>query len=172
MTKQIEIKKMRDSAKNILVASFYKETQVGRSIGLSKKKRLNFSRELLKSIIKLRKLVDNEKITNTDIRNEIRKLSERARVSIGQSQKVINVYLKFYCLFLGKPEKILKELDCPLDSTTMGKKQRMKYIRTMSEYIEWQRGFLTEENFNIRLLKDREYDENRIKLFKQGKLIQ
>jgi hypothetical protein len=159
---------MRASAKDILVASFYKETQVGRSIGDSKRKRLHFSRELLMSIGRLRRLVDNGKITNTDIRNEIRKLSEKARVSVGQSQKVINVYLKFYCLFLDKPEKMLKELDCPLDSTTMGKKQRMRYIRTMDEYIEWQEGFLTKDNFNIRLLNDRKYDGNRINLFKQG----
>ncbi len=33
---KIKIKKMRENAKNILVASFYKEVQAGRSISSSK----------------------------------------------------------------------------------------------------------------------------------------
>jgi len=162
-----KIDKMKEDAKDILVASFYKETQVGRSIGSSNKqgKKINpkkFKRELLKSIQKLRELVDNKTIKNSDIRREIEILGKKTGVSIGQSQKVINVYLKFYCLFLDMPLKVIEELDCPLDSTTMDKKQKMKNLKDMKEYKEWQDNF--EKEFGIRLLRDWEYDSNRMKV--------
>jgi len=162
-----KIDNMRENVKNILVASFYKETQVGRSIGSSnkQKKRVNpkeFKRELLHSITRLRKLVDDKTIQNLDIRNEIGSLSNKTGVSIGQSQKVINVYLKFYCLFMDSSIEIIKELDCPLDSTTMEKKQKMKNLTDIKEYKKWQDKF--EIEFGIRLLRDWEYDSNRMKL--------
>jgi len=139
MENQEKIEKMREDVKNILVATFYKETQLGRSISSSNKdfkKVINkeFKRDLLNSVIKLRNLVDKGTIRNLDIRDEIKSLSEKTGVSIGQSQKVINVYLKFYCLFLDKPLEIIKELDCPLDSTTMERKQKMKNVKSMEEY--------------------------------------
>ncbi len=167
MENKEKIDDMKEDAKDILVASFYKETQVGRSIGSSNKqnKKINpkeFKRILLNSIKKLRKLVDNRTIKNLDIRKEIKDLSEKTGASVGQSQKVINVYLKFYCFFLDKPLEIIKELDCPLDSTTMEKKQKMKNVVSMDEYIEWQNKF--EKKFGIRLLRDWEYDSNRMKI--------
>jgi hypothetical protein len=166
-----KIKKMRENFKDIIVASFYKETQVNRSIHSSKRdgKEIDvdkYKRLLLNSIRKLRKKVDDSIIKNSDIRNEIRKLSKKTGVSIGQSQKVINVYLKFYCLLKDCPLEIIKELDCPLDSTTMEKKQKMKNVLDMKDYIAWQNKF--EKEFGIRLLRDNEYDLNRMKLsFKQ-----
>ena len=148
------IEKMRENFKDIIVASFYKETQVNRSIHSSKRdgKEIDvdkYKRLLLESIRRLRKLVDNSKLKNSDIRTEIKKLSEETKVSVGQSQKVINVYLKFYCLLKDCPIEIIKELDCPLDSTTMEKKQKMKNVFNMDEYIDWQNKF--EKEFGIRL---------------------
>lgn len=173
MENKEKIAKMREDAKNILVASFYKETQVGRSIGSSNKDgkmfvdTKKFNRELLQAIIKLRTQVDNCSIKNSDIRNEIESLSEKTGVSIGQSQKVINVYLKFYCLLLDKPLEIIRELDCPLDSTTMDKKQKMKNVKTMEEYNAWQLKF--EDMFGLRLLRDTEYDLNRMTISFEGR---
>ncbi len=160
-----KIEKMRENFKDIIVASFYKETQVNRSIHSSKRDGIvidvdKYKRLLLYSIRRLRKLVDNFTIKNSDIRDEIKKLSEETGVSIGQSQKVINVYLKFYCLLKDCKVEIIKELDCPLDSTTMEKKQKMKNVLNMNDYINWQNKF--EKEFGIRLLRDNEYDLNRI----------
>jgi hypothetical protein len=162
-----DIEKMRENFKDIIVASFYKETQVNRSIHSSKRdgKEIDvdkYKRLLLNSIRKLRKLADNFSIKNSDIRKEIEKLSKETGVSIGQSQKVINVYLKFYCLIKDCPLKIIQELDCPLDSTTMDKKQKMKNVLTMKDYINWQNKF--EKDFGIRLLRDNEYDLNRMSI--------
>ena len=160
-----EVEKMKENFKDILVASFYKETQVNRSIHSSIRdgkiidvnKYKNF---LLNSIRRLRKLVDDFSIKNSDIRREIKELAEKTGVSIGQSQKVINVYLKVYCLLKDSSLEIIKELDCPLDSTTMEKKQKMKNVLTMEDYINWQNKF--ERDFGIRLLRDNEYDSNRM----------
>ncbi|MEK6952731.1 MAG: hypothetical protein AABX29_06985 [Nanoarchaeota archaeon] len=58
------------------------------------------------------------------------------------------------------PLDIIKELDCPLDSTTMEKKQKMKNLLTMKDYINWQDKF--QKEFGIRLLRDNEYDLNRM----------
>jgi hypothetical protein len=162
-----KIEKMRENFKDIIVASFYKETQVNRSIYSSKRDGNDidvdkYKRLLRDSIRRLRKLVDNSKIKNSEIRNQIKKLSEETGVSLGQSQKVINVYLKFYCLLKDCPIKIIKELDCPLDSTTMEKKQKMKNVLDMGDYLYWQNKF--EKEFGIRLLRDNKYDLNRIKV--------
>ncbi|MEK6952732.1 MAG: hypothetical protein AABX29_06990 [Nanoarchaeota archaeon] len=77
-----EIEKMRENFKDILVASFYKETQVNRSIHSSIRdgKKIDvkeYKRLLLNSIRRLRKLVDNSSIKNSDIRNEIQKLAKK-----------------------------------------------------------------------------------------------
>ena len=161
-----DIERMKENFKDIIVASFYKETQVNRSIHSSKRdgKKIDvdkYKKLLLDSIRKLRKLVDKCSIKNLDIRKEIEKLSKETGVSIGQSQKVINVYLKFYCLLKDCPINVIKELDCPLDSTTMDRKQKMKNVLTMKDYVNWQNKF--ENDFGIRLLRDNEYDLNRMK---------
>jgi hypothetical protein len=73
-----KIAKMREDAINVLVASFYKETQVGRSISSSNKDgqksidKSEFNRQLKDSIKKLLLLVDKGSITNFDIRHEIK----------------------------------------------------------------------------------------------------
>ena len=167
MRSRHDLAEFKENAKDILVATLIKETQILRSISSSfpdanEKSRVikKFKTEILNPIRKLRKFIDNETIKNSQIREEIEHLSKKTEVSIGQSQKVINVYLKLYSLILDKPEKVIGELDCPLDSTTMGKKQRMKNIKSMSEYIEWQKEF--ENNVGIRLYRDHEYDSNRM----------
>ena len=156
-----DIEEMEQDSKDILVATIYKETQVGRSISKNKKVPEHFKENLLVSIRKLRELVDTNKIKNADIRSEIKRVNRITGASIGQSQKVINVYLKFYCLILHKPLKVIKELDCPLDSTTMNKKQTMKKLEKFEEYEDWQNEFL--KDCGIRILRDKEYDANRKK---------
>ena len=167
-----EIEKMRENFKDIIVASLYKETQVNRSIHSSKRDGKNidvdkYKKLLLDAIRRLRKLVDNCSLRNSEIRREIFDLSEKTGASIGQTQKVINVYLKFYCLLKDCPLNIIRELDCPLDSTTMDKKQKRKNVLTKEDYLFWQNKF--EKEFEIRLLRDNEYDLNRISVsFKQN----
>jgi len=163
------IAKMRENAKGImLTAILYKETQIDRSISsLNTKQLKKFRKELSTSIKRLKRLVDNKKIKNTDIRWEISNLSKRTGVTIGQSQKVINVYLKFYCLILNKPQKIIEELDCPLDSVIMKKRQTMNGIKTMNEYEEWQNRLGGKDK--IKLLSDLKWDNERIRNFRNPK---
>jgi len=81
----------------------------------------------LKRLIKnLIKKVDNNSLKNKDIRNSIKELSEKANVSIGASQKSINVYLKVYCILANKSDQIIEELDCPIDSFIMKENQIKK----------------------------------------------
>lgn len=155
--------------KQVLVAIFYKEAQLGRSLG---KNNHVFKRELLKAIVKLSKKVDTSALKNADIRNSIKKVSARSGVSLGQAQKVINVYLKYYCILSGKPPSVIRELDCPLDGkilsryTTKGlRKISLRAMRDFDNYVAWQDHLKVIGN-GVRLWPDiQTYDKKRIESF-------
>jgi hypothetical protein len=155
--------KVMEMVRQVLVPMFYKESQIGRSLNRGKRK---FKKALFDSIAKLRKKADNGTLRNVDIRREIKKLSQKTKKSIGQSQKVINVYLKYYCVLTGKPLKIIRELDCPLDSRILSKfesrKLRLKSLEDFKVYKKIQKN-IEKEGKGIRLMPDiKIYDERRI----------
>lgn len=166
-------KKSRDefskTIKEVLIPMFYKESQIGRSVG---KNNIKFKRKLFDTIIKLIVKADNLKLENKHIRNAIKNLSEETDVSIGQAQKVINVYLKYYCILTDKPSYIIKELDCPLDSKIMSgfdknkpKNYRLKNFKNFNDYVSWQ-NYLEFKGNGIRLKADIiAYDKERINSF-------
>jgi hypothetical protein len=103
-------------AKQVLVPMFYKESQLGRSVRENDAaSKVNFKRELFNSILELVRKVDRGTLTNSDIREKIRKLANGTGVAVGQAQKVVNVYMKYYCL-LKEKKNLWEELDCPIDS--------------------------------------------------------
>ena len=83
-----KIDQMRDYSKYILVATFIKETQVTRSISSSNRDGNStidlkkFNKELLISIIKLRKLVDNNNNNNLVILDHYCRQSRQPAFSI------------------------------------------------------------------------------------------
>jgi len=155
--------------RQVLVPMFCKETQLGRSLRSNK---LAFNKQLLNSIMELANKADDLTLRNEDIRARIRQISKDNEVSIGQAQKVINVYLKYYCILRQKPEEVLKELDCPLDSQIMTKfktkgvrRTSLKNMTEFSNYVAWQE-HLEREGNGIRLKPDIEtYDMGRINSF-------
>lgn len=175
-----KINTMKNLAKKILIPVFDKESQLGRSFySLNKDKKFtaNFKRELfnkklVENIEILRKKIDDGTLKNQDIRKSILKLSGKTGAMPGQSQKVINVYLKFYCLFLNKPYEMIKELDCPLDSNVMRRKLKinktMKGIWTMMDYNSIQR-LCEKEGSGTRLAADLFYDKQRINNYLKAK---
>ena len=163
------IEEMRKNQKDILLAEAFKESQMGRSIHFSNREGKNidaslYKKETIRAIKRLRELVESEEIKNSDIRNEIKAIHEKTGVSVGQAQKVINIYLKGYCLLFGKNEEIIKELDCPLDSKTLKgySSKALWKIEDMGEYESIQKKFW-DETKGIRLLKDKIWDEYRLK---------
>jgi len=158
------------------VPVWYKESMIGRSIGksgskLRKEQKREFKKKLCEAIEKLVRQVDSENLCNRNIREEIKKLANTTAVTIGQAQKVINVYLKYYCILCDKP---LEELDCPLDSGIMKKHKNANYRPTLlkdmteekfDEYEGWQE-HLRKVGQGIRIKPDIDcYDKNRIKKF-------
>jgi len=95
-------------------------TMILRSIGKTYKKDpeklKDFKYKLFKKIEILINLMDKEKLKNKKIRQEIKDLASECNVSVGQSQKCINVILKYHFLLNYNNPKVKKELDCPLDS--------------------------------------------------------
>ena len=161
---------MRKMEMKILIIEFNKASQLDRSFSnsiLSDTKKVEFRKKLLEYCLLLMEKIDSETLINSDIREKIRELAKiDNNISFGQAQKVINVTLKQYCFILNK-ENLLKELDCPLDSTTMkGYKINHKKMIDVNEddYLEYQDIFNKEFN-GFKILKDRSYDEKRIHNF-------
>ena len=102
--------------KQVLVPIFYTEALLARSVKqMDVTSKREFHKQLLDSILELVKKADNGTLTNHDVRGAIKELTEKTKVSVGQAQKVINVYLKYYCILKDKTN-LLRELDCPIDS--------------------------------------------------------
>jgi hypothetical protein len=161
-----ELLEMREMELKLLIIEYNRASQLDRSFSktnLADKNKKLFRERLLEICIFLMNKIDDETLTNSLIREKIRELKNTDNnISFGQAQKVVNVCLKQYC-FLTKKEKILYELDCPLDSTTMGNNDNMKNINE-DDYIKYQSRFERENN-GIRILKDKEYDKMRIANF-------
>jgi hypothetical protein len=157
--------------KQVLIPMFYKEDQLGRSLRENNKR---FKVELSNAILQLARLADEKRLKNKDIRTTIKEVSRKSGVSIGQAQKTINVYLKYYCILTKKPIEIIKELDCPLDSMIMTKfkskalnlkKASLKGMTDFDTYIAWQ-NHLEQVGNGLRLKADIEtYDKERLKQF-------
>ena len=161
-----KIDEMELMEKKLLIIEFNKASQLDRSFGknITQENKKKFRKELIESTLHLMKLVDENKLKNRDIREKIYSLTQIGGVSVGQAQKVINVSLKVYCFL--KNKNLLKELDCPLDSTTMKGKNTMRNV-TEKVYKEYQDKFEREEKMKI--LKDMEYDSKRLNEFLKDK---
>jgi hypothetical protein len=137
---------MFNSILNFVIPLFFKETQLGRSLeGVKPEIKKQLKKLLFDSILELANKADNETLKNEDIRKKIVEISEKAKVSIGQTQKVVNVYLKYYCILTKKPARIIAELDCPLDSLIMSRystknlrKIWLKEMTKINDYLAWQ----------------------------------
>jgi hypothetical protein len=102
--------------KQVLVPMFHKESLLGRSTKSNDDTaKLAFKKRLFDTILSLVEKVENGTLANIDVRAGICRLAEEADVTTGQAQKVVNVYLKYYCVLRDK-QSLIKELDCPIDS--------------------------------------------------------
>jgi hypothetical protein len=172
-----ELLEMREMELKLLIIEYNKASQLDRSFSktnLTNKKKKLFRKRLLETCISLMNMADDKTLSNQIIRQKIRELKNIDKnISFGQAQKVVNVCLKQYC-FITKKEKIICELDCPLDSTTMKKKPYNICNNNMlnvneKDYLEYQKIFENENN-GIRILKDKKYDEMRIHNFLEKRI--
>lgn len=164
------IDEMRDLELKLLIIEYNKASQLDRSFSktqLSQTKKIEFRERLLEYCLFLMKKIDDETLKNSDIRGKIRELTKiDENISFGQAQKVINVTLKSYC-FIANKENLLKELDCPLDTTTM-RGNRIIHNKMIAvnedDYLKYQNIYY-KEFAGLRILKDCEYDKMRIHNF-------
>ncbi len=138
-------------------------TQVYRRTIPPNKKKI-YTDNLKEKINYLINKIDNNSIKNKDIRDVIKELAENVSISIGASQKVINVYLKVYCIIGNKPDSIIKELDCPIDSFVI-KENKLKKISlrqlNLEDYEKMQNNL--ERKYGIRVLADvKSWDDKKV----------
>lgn len=155
--------------RQVLIPMFFKEAQLGRSLREDKPE---MKKQVFDACLDLANKADNGTLRNEDVRNKIVEISKNTKCSIGQTQKIINVYLKYYCILTRKPHEIIKELDCPLDSQIMSKyktpyltKMSLKEMTEISWYVAWQKRLELIGN-GVRLIPDiKTYDKQRIEKF-------
>lgn len=148
------IEEDREKIKLSFLTIMANATQVYRGT-IPKSKKEMYKKTLKRLIKKLTQKVDTDSIKNNDIRNAINDLSRIAKISVGASQKVINVYLKFYCVLGNKSDSIINELDCPVDSFVI-KENKLKKVplsKLNLEDYELMQNTL-EKRYKTRLLAD------------------
>ena len=92
-----KLKEMRLLELKLFVIEYNRASQLDRSISKnSSKAKSDFRKALLNVCIDLFNQIDDKSIKNDKIRQKIEMLSEKYKISYGQSQKVINVCLKQY----------------------------------------------------------------------------
>ena len=167
---------MRDLELKLLIIEYNRASQLDRSfasIELSQEDKKKFRKKLLNSCFSLIKKVDEGILENQVIRDaieELTKIGPNKRISFGQAQKVINVVLKQYCFITNKGNKQLRELDCPLDKTTMEvdskikKEHGIKHKQLKNVNIEDYKGYqnIFENEHGMKILRDCKYDRDRI----------
>jgi hypothetical protein len=166
LVRRMKMEDYFEIVRQVLIPVFYKEAMLGRSLRVENQE---FKKQVFDSCIELANKADNGTLRNGDIRNRIVEISKNANASIGQTQKIINVYLKYYCILTRKSLEIIKELDCPLDSQVMTKhkepflkKRSLKGMTEISCYLDWQE-HLKSIGKGIRLNPDiTTYDKQRI----------
>lgn len=147
-------KEERDKVKLALLTVFCNATQIYRRT-IPKNKKDAYKKKVKEVIISLIEKIDNNSIQNKNIRQAIQELSDNVGISIGASQKAVNVYLKVYCIVSNKDDKMLRELDCPIDSKVI-KKNKLKKISlkvmNLEDYEEMQRQL--QQSYGIKILAD------------------
>jgi hypothetical protein len=125
--------------KQALVPGLYADSQVGSSIkAKDEASKLDIKRKLFGSIMDLVRKADVGTLKNDDIRKEIKQLADKAKISVGQAQKVINIYLKYYCVLKwGNHVATLRELDCPIDSGIADEIWERLSTETQSDFATW-----------------------------------
>jgi hypothetical protein len=115
-------------------------TQIARSLGQLKSFKNNkeyfkkYKVYLFNEIDELIGKMKRKTLTYDNIYDSIYRCSEKFKISIGQSQKAINVFLKFYFYFYEtKKEKIKKCLHCPLDSRILSELKKRKKIKDVKK---------------------------------------
>jgi len=73
-----------ETVKQVLVATFHNESQIGRSMkDAPKAVRSKFKKQLVDSILQLVSEADNNTLTTVKIRDEIKRLASNSDVSVG-----------------------------------------------------------------------------------------
>lgn len=100
-------------------------TMILRSIGRTLKRNhrgttADYKRSLFRKLERLTACMDNKSLTEAQIVRAIRSLAAEFDISIGQSQKAINVILKYHFYLSAKQnKKMRKVLHCPVDRITL-----------------------------------------------------
>lgn len=143
-------------------------TMILRSVGKTlKNKELlkKFKIETFRKIIGLIKKMDEGELHEKDILNSMETICKEFGVSFGQSQKAINVILKYHLFLTGKSNEIKKILHCPLDSVILNKLGMKISLAKMDRktYIEMQNRIEEFSPTKMKIDFDKEWDEQYLK---------
>jgi len=125
----------------------FNATMIARSLGktLKEEELKKYKVELFNQLDNLTGKIDNETLKESDILKAIEDLANQFNISWGQSQKAINVILKYH-LLLNSKQKSKSVLHCPLDSIilkeleikplSLAKMDKNKYLEIQTKINE------------------------------------
>jgi len=111
--------RLAKGARRGFILSMIASTGIYRTSFKSDKARNTFKKEALAIIEQMLLNVDDGSLTNYKIRKAIIRIMDACGCSCGLAQKALNVALKYYCFVKGTPLRVIKELDCPIDSNVV-----------------------------------------------------
>ncbi len=99
----------------------FNATMISRSVGKSlkgNKSVKDFKIRVFEKLNRLTDLMNTDRLTEDNILDSIKELSDEFQISFGQAQKPINVILKYH-FYLTSKDDIKKILHCPIDSVIL-----------------------------------------------------
>jgi hypothetical protein len=138
---------------------------IGKTFKRDKEKLKNFKVKIFTEIQELIDKMEQGQLKEEDIISSIERISNKFNISFGQSQKAINVLLKYHYYMFEKylNEQVKPALHCPLDSVILNKlgiKQSLTKI-DRKEYLNIQQKI--SEIKSPRINFDREWDIHHLK---------
>ena len=140
---------------------------LGKTFKSNKKKLKNFKIKLFSELENLIQKMENNSLKENDIIHAIESLSRKCNISFGQSQKALNVLLKFhyyiYKQYLAK--RIKQILHCPLDSVILNELGKNISLTSIDkkEYQNLQQEIFMKTKPNPKLDFDKIWDTQHLK---------
>ncbi len=149
---------------SMILRSVSKSKSLGKKLSENYKNRKIriFRKETFSEFKKLIKKIDKNNLEQKHIHDSIKCISKNSHTSFGQAQKGLNVLLKYYChlIYHNKRKRIVKELDCPLDSFILKELHQSIFLNHMNEemYMAIQKSIPTAS----RIVFDYRWDKKKI----------
>ena len=138
---------------------------IGKTFKSNRMKLKTFKKELFKEVVNLTSRMERNILKEKDIIVSIERISKSCKISFGQSQKAINVLLKYHYYLYKRflKDRVKVELHCPLDSFILDKLRIWESLTNIGkeEYLLIRQKILKKKFPRINF--DKQWDEQHLR---------